>query len=66
MKKAITLLLILLIVASSVVILFNWFKDTSTEVSEGETGGETTEELLNEVDGILLGEDDEVEIGEMI
>ena len=59
MRKKIPVIVILLIVVSSVALLFNWFIETPIDVSEGET----TDEILSEVDGNLLGEDDEIEIG---
>ena len=39
---------------------------TTEDVIEEETGGETTEEIISEIDTGLLEEDDEIEIGEMI
>jgi hypothetical protein len=54
MKKKIPVIVILLIVVSSVALLFNWFIETPIDVFEGET----TEGILSEVDGNLLGEDD--------
>ena len=54
MKKKIPVIVILLTVVSSVALLFNWFIETPTNVSKEET----TEEILSEIDGNLLGEDD--------
>ena len=53
MKKKIPVIVILVIVVSSVALLFNWFIETPIDVFEGET----TEGILSEVDGNLLGDD---------
>ena len=66
MKEKIIAIILLLVVLSSVFILFSWFNQTPTEVTEEQTEGESTEEILDEIDGSLLGEDDEIEIGEMV
>ena len=50
----------------SFALLFNWFLSSPEEVIKGDTEGETTEEIISEIDTDLLGEDDEIEIGEMI
>ena len=66
MKEKITAIILLMVVLSSVLILFSLFNQTPTEVTEEQTEGESMEEVLSEIDGSLLGEDDEIEIGEMI
>ena len=66
MKEKITAIIILIVVLSSVLILFSWLNQTPIEVNEEQTEGESTEEILDEIDGSLLGEDDEIEIGEMV
>ena len=66
MKKIISIIVLISIIISFT-LLFNWFMTTPEEVIEGEeTEGEKTEEILSELDAGLLGEDDEIEIGEMI
>jgi len=66
MTKKIALIIILISIIFSVALLFNWFMTTPDELIEEETEGKTTEEILSEIDAALLGEDDEIEIGEMI
>ena len=65
MKKIISIIVLISIIISFA-LLFNWFMTTPEEVIEEETVGETTEEILSEIDDSFLGEDDEIEIGEMI
>ena len=59
MKIKIPVIVILLTVVSYFALIFNWFIETLFDVSKGET----TEGILSEVDGNLLGEDDKIEIG---
>ena len=66
MNEKITAIILILIVISSMFILFSWFNQTSTELTEGQTEGESTDEILSEIDEALLVEDSEIEIGEMI
>ena len=66
MTKKITLIIVLISIILSIALLFNWFITTPDEFIEEETEGETTDEILSEIDATLLGEDDEIEIGEMI
>ena len=65
MEKIISIIVLISIIISFA-LLFNWFMTTPEEVIEEETVGETTEEILSEIDAGLLGEEDEIEIGEMI
>ena len=65
MKKILSIIVIISILISFA-LLFNWFLSSPEEVIKGDTEGETTEEIISEVDTDLLGEDDEIEIGEMI
>jgi len=64
--KKIILIIVLISIIISVALLFNWFMGTPEEVIEEETEGDATGEILSEIDAGLLGEDDEIEIGEMI
>ena len=65
MKKILSIIVLVSIIISFA-LLFNWFMTTPEKVIEEETEGETTEEIISEIDVGLLGEDDEIEIGEMI
>ena len=66
MLKKITLIIVLISMILSVVLLVNWFNTNPEEFIEEEIEGESTEEILSEIDATLLGEDNEIEIGEMI
>ena len=66
MTKKITLIIVLISIILSIALLFNWFITTPDEFIEEETEGETTDEILSEIDKALLGENNEIEIGEMI
>ena len=66
MLKKITLIIVLIAIIISVALLFNWFMESPEEVIEEETEGDMTGEILSEIDAGLLGEYDEIEIGEMI
>ena len=66
MMKKILSIIVLISIIISFALLFNWCMTTPEEVIEEDTEGETTEETLSELDAGLLGEDDEIEIGEMI
>jgi len=65
MKKIISIIVLVSIIISFA-LLINWLMTTPKEVIEEETVGETTEEILSEIDAGLLGDYDEIEIGEMI
>ena len=65
MKKIISIVVFISIIISFA-LLFNWLMTPPEEIIEEETEGETTEEILSEIDAGLLGENDEIEIGEMI
>ena len=64
-KKIIGLIFGLIIVISSV-LLFNISTEKPKQVGDEENQGDTTIDILNEIDENLLGEDDEIEIGEMV
>ncbi len=64
-KKIIGLIFGLIIILSSVVI-FSILIENLKEVGDEENQGDTTNDILNEIDENLLGEDDEIEIGEMV
>jgi len=66
MTKKITLIIVLISIILSVALLFNWFMTTPEEFIKEETEGETTDEILSEIDETLLDEDNDIEIGEMI
>ncbi|MEA3457240.1 MAG: hypothetical protein U9R21_01015 [Candidatus Thermoplasmatota archaeon] len=66
MTKKITLIIVLISIIISVALLSNWFMGAPEEVVEEETEGDTTEEILSEIDAGLLVEEDGIEIGEMI
>ncbi len=66
MTRKITLIIVLISIILSIALLFNWFMTTPEEFIEEETEGETTDEILSEVDVTLLGEDNDIEIGEMV
>jgi len=65
MKKILSIIVLISIIISFA-LLFNWFMANPEEVIEEDTGGETTGEIISEIDAGLLGEDDGIEIGEMI
>ena len=64
-NKIIGLALVLIIIVSSI-FLFNLSKGDSESDIDQTSEDYSADDILNEVDGSLLGEDDEVEIGEMI
>ena len=64
-KKIIGLVFGLIIVISSV-LLFSISTENPKQVGDEENQGDMTIDILNEIDESLLGEDDEIEIGEMI
>ena len=64
-KKIIGLIFGLIIILSSVLI-FSILIENLKEVGDGENQGDTTNDILDEIDENLLGEDDEIEIGEMV
>ena len=64
-KKIIGLIFGLIIVISSV-LLFSISTEKPKQVGDEESQGDTTIDILNEIDENLLGEDDEIEIGEMV
>jgi len=65
MKKILSVI-VLISIFISFALLFNWLMTTPEDVIEEEIEGETTEEIISEIDTGLLGENDEIEIGEMI
>lgn len=64
-KKIIGLVFGLIIVISSV-LLFSISTENPKQVGDEENQGDMTIDILNEIDESLLGEDDEIEIGEMV
>jgi len=64
-KKIIGLIFGLIIVISSV-LLFSISTENPKQVGDEENQGDMTNDILNEIDENLLGEDDEIEIGEMV
>ena len=64
-KKIIALFFVLIIIISSFLI-FNSLTDDSEYDIDGETEDYTTDDFMDEIDEGLLGEDDEIEIGEMV
>ena len=64
-KKIIGLIFGLIIVISSVILL-SIPTEKPKQVGDEENQGDMTIDILNEIDESLLGEDDEIEIGEMV
>jgi len=64
-KKIIGLVFGLIIVISSVLLL-SISTENPKQVGDEENQGDMTIDILNEIDESLLGEDDEIEIGEMV
>ena len=64
-KKIIGLVFGLIFVISSV-LLFSISTENPEQVGDEENQGDMTIDILNEIDESLLGEDDEIEIGEMV
>ena len=66
MMKKIISIIVLIGVIISFVLFFNWLMTSPEKVINEGSDGETSEEIISEIDTGLLGEDDEIEIGEMI
>ena len=66
MDKKIVALFFGLIVIISSALVFGFLMDSSEDVGDGETEDYTTDDIIDEIDDGLLGEDDEIEIGEMV
>ncbi|MHA1171542.1 MAG: hypothetical protein ACTSQ3_05645 [Candidatus Heimdallarchaeota archaeon] len=64
-KKIIGLIFGMIIVISSVLV-FSSLTENSKQVGDEENQGDLAIDILNEIDESLLGEDDEIEIGEMV
>ncbi len=64
-KKIIGLIFGMIIVISSVLV-FSSLTENSKQVGDEENQGDLAIDILNEIDENLLGEDDEIEIGEMV
>ena len=64
-KKIISLILVSAIIISSVLLFTLNEADSENDIDQT-SQDYSADDILNEVDGSLLGEDDEVEIGEMI
>ncbi|MCK5261169.1 MAG: hypothetical protein KAJ44_03235 [Thermoplasmatales archaeon] len=52
----------------SVMVSYSYFNQSTTEEKQYDGSTETIndEDIVNEIDEIFLGEDDEIEIGEMV
>ncbi len=67
MKKKILALIFVLIIVFSVALTYNVYKGEMEKKDETDYSGEaTSDDIIDEMDESLLGEDDEVEIGEMV
>ena len=66
MIKKFVLIIVVISIIISGFLLFNLYMSSSNDNLEVTSNGETPDEILNEIDVYLLGEDNEVEIGEMI
>ena len=66
MIKKFVLIIVVISIIISGFLLFNLYMSSSNDNLEVNSNGETPDEILNEIDVYLLGEDNEVEIGEMI
>ena len=66
MNKRIIALFFGLIVVISSALVFGFLMDSSEDVGDGETEDYTNDDFMDEIDDGLLGEDDEIEIGEMV
>jgi len=64
-KKIIGLIFGLIIIISSV-LLFSILTEKPKQVGDEENQGDMTIDILKEIDESLLGEDGEIEIGEMV
>ena len=64
-KKIIGLVFGLIVVISSVLLL-SISTENPTQVGDEKNQGDMTIDILNEIDESLLGEDDEIEIGEIV
>ena len=64
-KKIIGIVFGAIVIISSVVFLYN-YAENSKDITDDENQEYTTDDVIDEIDGSLLGEDDEVEIGEMV
>ena len=66
MIKKFVLIIIVISIIISGFLLFNLYMSSSDDKFEINSDGETPDEILSEIDIFLLGENNEVEIGEMI
>jgi hypothetical protein len=64
-KKIVSIIVVISIIIVGF-ILFNLYMSSTDEEFKVESNGEAPDEILNEIDIYLLGEDNEVEIGEMV
>jgi uncharacterized membrane protein len=64
-KKIIGIVFGAIVIISSVVFLYN-YAENSKDSADDENQDYTTDDVIDEIDSSLLGEDDEVEIGEMV
>lgn len=66
MKKILLSLIAVMILVFSSVLIYHVSTDDSITISQTDEKGNTTEDVMNEIDESILSEGDEVEIGEMI
>ena len=66
MNRKIIGLLVGLIVIVSAVLVFSVLRDDTMDITDDENGEISTNDVLAEINENLLGEDDAVEIGELI
>ncbi len=68
MDKKLISIFFLFIILVSVMVMYSYFNQSTTEEKQYDGSTETIndEDIVNEIDEIFLGEDDEIEIGEMV
>ena len=64
-KKIIGIVFGAIVIISSVFLFYNYAENSKDDIGS-EDQEYTTSDVMDEIDGSLLGEDDEVEIGEMV
>ena len=64
-KKIIGIVFGAIVIISSIVFLYN-YAENSKDTIDDEYQDYTTDDVIDEIDSSLLGEDDEVEIGDMV
>jgi len=66
MNRKIILLIVGVFVIITSALLVRVLVDTTPEIPDDEEYDDLEKEILSEIDGSLLGEDDEIEIGDMV